>query len=88
MENEENRGLINKKSFEDQFVPFCLFSFGTLSLFSLSHSWTHRFFLEHSSFGARKEKKAKWKEGKKGSSKEEPYEATLVGILAGNILPV
>ena len=38
MEIEENRGLIDKKAYEDQFVTFCQFSFGTLSLFSLSLS--------------------------------------------------
>jgi len=45
MENEENRGLIDKKASEDQLVrffsslvsvPFFQFSFGALSLFSLS----------------------------------------------------
>lgn len=35
MENEENRGHINKKEFEDQFMDFGQFSFGVLSLFSL-----------------------------------------------------
>jgi hypothetical protein len=38
MENEENRGLIHKKASEDQLVTFCQFSFGALSLFSLSLS--------------------------------------------------
>ena len=41
MENQENRGLINKKVFEDQLV---LFVSSTLELsiysVSLSHSWT------------------------------------------------
>ncbi len=36
MENEENRGLVDKNAYEDQFVTFCHFSFGALSLFSLS----------------------------------------------------
>ena len=36
MENEENRGLIHKKAYEDKLVTFCYFSFGALSLFSLS----------------------------------------------------
>jgi len=40
MEIEENRGLIDKKAYEDQFVTFCQFSFGALSLFSLSLSLT------------------------------------------------
>jgi len=30
MENEENRGIINKKAYEDQFAVFCQFSFGAL----------------------------------------------------------
>ena len=44
MENEENRGLLYKKAFEDQLVPFVSAFFGSLSLFSLavSHSWTLR----------------------------------------------
>ena len=32
-ENEENRGLIHKKAFEDQLVTFCQISFGALSLY-------------------------------------------------------
>jgi len=35
-ENEENRGLIHKKAYEDQLVTFCQFNFGSLSLLSLS----------------------------------------------------
>ncbi|MGV7818865.1 hypothetical protein PJN17_29505, partial [Mycobacterium kansasii] len=38
MENEENRGLINKKAYEDQWARLGQFSFGALSLFSLSHA--------------------------------------------------
>ena len=38
MENEENRGLIHKKASKDQLVTFRQFSFGALSLFSLSLS--------------------------------------------------
>jgi len=40
MENEENRGLINKKAYEDQWERLGQFSFGALSLFSLSLSPT------------------------------------------------
>ena len=40
MENEENRGLINKKDFADQLVSFFQCIFGALSLFSLSLSHT------------------------------------------------
>ena len=70
MENEENRGLIVKKDYEDQWESFWLktffqFSFGALSLFSLSHSWTLIVFLEHFSIGSRKAKR------KQRSSKEE-----------------
>ena len=36
MENEENRGLVHKKAFEDQLVTFFQFSFGALALYSLS----------------------------------------------------
>ena len=60
MENEENRGLIDKKASEDQLVTFCQFSFGaSLSILSLSHSWTLEGFLEHFSIGSRKSKKEK-----------------------------
>ena len=50
MENEENRGLIHKKAFEDQLVTFCQFSVGTLSHYSLSLSycWRLRIFLQYS----------------------------------------
>jgi len=36
MENEENRGLINKKAFEDQWARLGQFSLGALSLLFLS----------------------------------------------------
>ena len=36
MENEENRGLIDKKAFEDQLVVFCQLYGGALPIFSLS----------------------------------------------------
>jgi len=69
----ENRGLIDKKAPEDQFTVFCRVSFGALSLSSLSHSWTLRVFLEHSSFGARKgkESKGRTRKGKQRLRKEE-----------------
>jgi len=41
MENEENRCLIDKKVYEDQFVTFFQFSVGALSLFSLSLTLGH-----------------------------------------------
>jgi len=45
MENEEKRGLIDKKAYEDQLVTFCQFSFGALSLLSLSPTIGHLQFL-------------------------------------------
>lgn len=50
MENEENRGIINKKVSEVQWARLGQFNFGALSLFSLSLSYSWRFiiFLEHS----------------------------------------
>jgi len=57
MEIEENRGLINKYDYEDQFTTFCTFRFGSLSILStLSYSFTLRAFVEHSRFGERKAK--------------------------------
>ena len=58
---KENRGLINKKDVENQFIAFfsinfSVFSFGALSLFSLSYSCTLRKFLEH------------WRKDEKGRS--------------------
>ena len=40
MEIEENRGLIDKNASEHQLVTFCRFTFGAISLFSLSLSHT------------------------------------------------
>jgi len=50
MENEENRGLINKKTSEDQLASLVWTSFGGVFFYflSLSYSWTLRVFLEHS----------------------------------------
>ena len=67
MENEENRGLINKKAYEDQWARLGQFSFGALSLFSLSlsYSWLLRILLDHSwrvwhtwILGARRQRKS------------------------------
>jgi len=56
-------------SWQDFFSAFGQFSFGALSLFSLSHTLGHlRFFLEHFNIISRKAKKGK---GKQTSSKEE-----------------
>lgn len=46
MEAKENRGLLNKKDYEDQLIDFCLFNFGALSLFSLSQTLGHLEFLD------------------------------------------
>ena len=59
MENEENRGLIHKKASKDQLVIFCQFSFGNLSLLSLSLILLDRVFLEHFGIGSRKAKKVR-----------------------------
>ena len=69
MENEGNRGHINKKAYEDHFMNF-FSSVLELSLYFLSHthSWTLRVFLEFFGIGSRKVKKAKRKQR---SSKEE-----------------
>ena len=40
MENEENRGHISQKAYEDQFMNFGQFNFGALSLFSLTLLYT------------------------------------------------
>ena len=73
-ENEEKRGLIDKKAFEDQFATFCQFSFGALSLFSLSLSLT----VGHLEFSwstltldqerQRRQEEVKVKQGKAGSN--------------------
>jgi len=65
------------------------FIFGALSLFSLSLSLLDtRISLRHSSFGARKEKHTKGKEGKQGSREEEKDQAASAGILSNNIFHV
>ena len=40
-ENEENRGLNDEKSYEDQFTTFSQFCLGTLSIISFSHTLAH-----------------------------------------------
>ena len=67
MENEENRGLIDKKAYEDQFVVFCQFIFGALSLSLLDtkFSWS-TLALEQERRRRQEEVKIKW--GKAGSS--------------------
>ena len=81
MENEENRGLINKKVYEDQLVTFCQFNFGALSLFSLSlsHSWI-QIFLGALGTGSRKAKEGKKKEE---ASKDEQDQATTTRFFVG-----
>ena len=75
MENEENRGLIDKKDSEDQFVTFLQFSFGALSLFSLSLSLSlldTQIFLGALRHWINKDKEGKRKEG---ARKEEQDQA-------------
>lgn len=67
MENEENRGLIHKKAYEDQYTKLFQFSLELSHYFlSLSYSWILRVFLEHSwrvchtfIFGARRQRKSR-----------------------------
>ena len=72
MENEENRGLIHKKAYEDQLVTLCQFSFGVLSLFSLSHTLGYLEFswstLALEQERKRRQEEAKIKQEKAGSS--------------------
>ena len=70
MENEENRGLIDKKAYEDQLVTFCQFSVGALShtLGHLDFSWS---------------KKGKEGKRKKRSSRERKDEAATTVFIAG-----
>ena len=67
MENEENRGLIDKKAFEDQLVPF-INSIFELFLYSLSHTLGHLEFswniLALSQEGGKQEKVGQGKERK------------------------
>ena len=73
-ENEENRSLIDKKAYEDQFVTFCQFSFVALSLFSLSLylSLLDTKFLQELWHWIKKGKEGKRKEG---TNKEEQDQA-------------
>ena len=59
MENEESRGLFYKKAFEDELVPFVFLVFGVLIILSLSHSLTHKVFLEKFNIVARRRKESK-----------------------------
>ena len=75
MENEENRGLIHKKAFEDQLLTYFQFSFRSLSLFSLSlslsQSWTHQVYWSTLALEQERKKRqeeAKIKQGKARSS--------------------
>lgn len=80
MENKENRSFINKKAYEDQWARLGEFSVGALSLFSLSYSWTFRFFLEHSGIGVRKIKKVKRKQI---SSRERQDQVITTDFIVG-----
>ena len=87
MENEENRGLIDKKDSKDQFVTFCQFIFGALSLFSRSLLETYSF-LGVLQQWSKEGNASKGKERKRGSRKEEKDQSASVEILAGNIFHV
>ena len=71
MENEENRGLNDKKAYEYQFIDFAS-SFLELSLFSLYHTLAHLDFswstIALDQGNKRKDKEGK---GKQRSSKDE-----------------
>ena len=80
MKNEENRGLIHKKSCKDQLVNFFQFRFGSLSLLSLFLSLLDtQIFL-----GALWNWRNKGKEGKRKqrSSEERQDEASTIGFIA------
>ena len=68
---KENGGLVDKKASEDKFTNFDS-SMVELFLYSLilSYFFTLRVFLEHSSFGARKEKQAKEGRGKERKARK------------------
>ena len=89
MEIDENRGLINKKAYEDQFIAFFstnvfrVLGGRTLSIISLSYSCTLRAFLDHSSIRERKAYEGKGGKGKKISSKEELYQEATTRLLPG-----
>ena len=60
----------------------------SLIILSLSHSWSLTVFLDQSSFRSRKEEKAKGKEGRQWSRREEQDQVASTGILVGNLLHV
>ena len=81
MQNEEIRGLMHKKDYEDQFMAFlsstfCQFKFGALSLFSLSITLGHLAFswstlaLEQGRKSKQKEKKENKDQGRKSRIKQ------------------
>jgi len=83
MENEENRGLIHKKPYENKLVTFCQFSFGAFSLFSLALTLGHTKF-SWSIFGIgsrriRKEIGSKYQVGK-GKTKPLQQDSLQVSI--------
>ena len=92
MENEENKGLINKNDFQDQLVPF-VSSFLELSHYSLSLILLDtQIFLGEIQHCAKEEeskqrKDKERKENKKLITKEQDLK-TSIGIFASNILHV
>ena len=88
MENEENRGLINKKASEDQLVGFLLALMALILLYYLSLSLS---LLGTSIFlGALWHWIKKGKEGKtkEGASKEEQDQTSTTRFFAGKHLHV
>ena len=71
MENEENRGLINKKASEDQFMDHVQCNFGALIILSLSlsYSWILRVFLDQINIEVRRRKASKGRARKGKKSK-------------------
>jgi len=70
MENEDNRGLNDKKDSKDQWASL-ISSVLDLSHYSLSltRSWTLRVFLEHFSIGARKVNKVRGSKDQVGTGR-------------------
>ena len=82
MEKEENRCLINKKDFEDQYTIFFSVQFWTsLSILTtFSYSCEIRVLLEHSNIGGKQAKEGHESKIKKGSSKGERDSSGYNGI--------
>ena len=90
MENEENRGLTNKKASEDQLVTFCQFKFEALSLYSLSLTLGHLDFswstlaLEQGRKSKQRERKKSKEQGRKSRIKQFQQEYSQVAFACVN----